>query len=391
MKRSFTIHALVLLIMLFTNQDSSFAADKTLAPLNGHKLQQPQNNDDFSFAVFGDFRMSRRDRPYPPAFRQVLNEIAVISPSLVVSTGDAYYGYGGSFQQFKNEANTFHSIINSLDVPFYNVIGNHETGGSADREDFIRERYRDFYGSFDYGNSHFIILNTEERNREGSITGEQLKWLEKDLEKNRQTANIFVFLHRPLFPKLDPELITGKAFRDSKNRNYLHSLFMRYKVRAVFAGHEHVYDNSVRDSVRYIITGGGGAPMHQSPARGGFFHYIIVTVKGTEVSADEIEPYNLLIRPLSGNDGYEQKTEVELMNTSVTEFSLKNLTITMPCAASTDKYKVAATVISPRGLAETHPAKANRMKDNMDGTATISIETNLPPNSLIRIVVESDI
>jgi hypothetical protein len=131
--------------------------------------------------------------------------------------------------------------------------------------------------------------------------------------------------------------------------------------------------------------------MHQSPARGGFFHYIIVTVKGTEVSADEIEPYNLLIRPLSGNDGYEQKTEVELMNTSVTEFSLKNLTITMPCAASTDKYKVAATVISPRGLAETHPAKANRMKDNMDGTATISIETNLPPNSLIRIVVESDI
>ncbi|MFN3480394.1 MAG: metallophosphoesterase family protein, partial [Thermodesulfovibrionales bacterium] len=255
--RALVIRMSLALILLLLACSQLFAVtDRPLRVINDVQLAGTDSKE-FSFIVFGDFRTSRRDRPYHDALLMIMKEIEMVNPDFAVSTGDAYYGYGGSFQRFKNEIEYFEAISRKLSVPFFNVIGNHEVAGGGKREDYIKERFGNLYGSFDYGNSHFIVLNTEEKGKEGKIMGEQLKWLKKDLESNKNVTNIFVFMHRPMFSIIDPDLVFGKSFRDKENRDYLHSLFREFKVKAVISGHEHLYSETIKDGIRYIITGGG--------------------------------------------------------------------------------------------------------------------------------------
>ncbi|RJQ38696.1 MAG: hypothetical protein C4550_06440 [Nitrospiraceae bacterium] len=380
----------IIIILLLLSAGVSFAvSDKPFTHLNAVTLAQ-HSGGEFTFAVFGDFRPSRRDRPYSEAFLKMLDEMNMIAPSFILSIGDAYYGYGGSFQRFKNEIDYFLSRIKPLDTPFFNVIGNHEVGGSLERENYIKGRFGNLYGSFDYANSHFIFLDTDETGKEGTIQGEQLRWLEKDIEANKNAENIFVFMHRPLFSAIDADLNKGKSFKDKSNRDSIHSLFKKYGVRAVFAGHEHLSSETVKDGIKYFITGGGGSPLYQSPSKGGFLHYLIVRIKEKDMFIDVIAPYNLHVRNISGNDGFEQKAEIEVSNTSHADIHIRNLVFKMP-RTDADKYKVKAVSISTRGQAKEHQAKISRIRDNGDGTASVSIETHLQKNELVRIVLETDI
>ncbi len=253
----------------------------------------------------------------------------------------------------------------------------------------MKEKFKSLHGSFDFGNSHFIMLNTEELEKEGAVTGGQLLWLEKDLEANKNAGNIFVFMHRPMFPLSDPELQQGISFKDTDNRDYLQTLFEKYKVKIVFAGHEHLYSNTNKNSVRYITTGGGGSPLYQSPQQGGFFHYMIVKVKPADITVNALVPHSIQIRTISGNDGFESKAEVEITNTSNTDIDIRNLKLLLPMS-SHDKYMIKAASISSGGRADEHHAKIGQIKYNGDGTAYLSIETKLPKNMTVRVSVEAD-
>lgn len=379
--------AVLFLLLLIT---TTFAVtDRPVGPLNGIPLIQPEAGE-FSFAVIGDFRPSRRDRPYPDVYGQILKELNLIAPAFIISTGDAYYGYGGTVQKFKNEVDYFMSSIRALDVPFINAPGNHEVAGDPVREEHLKRIAGSLYGSFDFRKTHFVMLNTEELGKEGAITGEQLQWLEKDLAANAGAEHIFVFMHRPLFSEVDPELAAGKSFKDRDNRDYLHRLFAAYKVRAVFTGHEHLYSEMVKDGVRYIITGGGGAPLYRHPRQGGFFHYLIARVKDGEVVIDVLVPHSLQVRTIAGNDGFEPRAELELANISNAELRIGNLAFRMPRAAA-GKYLVRALEISKMEKASEYRAKIRRVKDNGDGTASVSVETGLPKNGAIRVIVETDL
>lgn len=379
----------MLLNLLFFSSPLSAITDKPLKVINDVAIEQIKTKE-FSFVVFGDFRTSRRDRPYHDVFTKILSEIEMINPDFVVSTGDAYYGYGGSIERFKNEIDYFVAMSKRISVPLFNVIGNHEVAGGGNREDYIRKRFGNLYGSFDFGNSHFIVLNTEEKGKEGMIKGEQLEWLKKDLEDNKKATNIFVFMHRPMFSAIDPDLVFGKSFRDRENRDYLHSLFREFKVKAVFAGHEHLYSETIKDGIRYIVTGGGGSPLYQSPKGGGYFHYLIINVKGEDVSFDLMVPGTITLRTIAGNDGFEEKAEIEISNISYSDLNLKDIPVIMP-RAGIERYRMQAFTISVRGEKKEHAVKIGKIRDNRDGTAQLGISTVLPANGLIRIKVEVDI
>jgi hypothetical protein len=375
-------------LLLFTSHLSFAVTDRPLAPLAGAVISPPPGSE-FTFAVFGDFRQARRDRPYPRVFSQMLREVKLVGPAFAVSTGDAYYGYGGSFQRFMNEVEYFLSEMKSLEIPVFNAPGNHEVTDEPERERYVRERFGELYGSFDVGTVHFIVLNTEEKGSEGAISGDQLRWLERDLDANRDATHVFVFLHRPLLSAVDPEFVTGKSFRDKKERDALHALFDRYKVRIVFAGHEHLYSDTVRDGVRYIIAGGGGSPLYRPADEGGLFHYIVVKVAGTGVSVNVLQPYSIEVRSLAGNDGFGSRAEVEVTNLSSAHLSVKNISLLMP-RADAERYRVRALSIPSRGALQEHPARIGNVKDNGNGTAAVAIETLLPGNSVIRVSAELD-
>lgn len=56
-----------------------------------------------------------------------------------------------------------------------------------------------------------------------------------------------------------------------------------------FAGHIHAYAEATRDGVRYIITGGAGAPLYAREHPQAFYHHVRVTVNGTDVSTEIVE------------------------------------------------------------------------------------------------------
>lgn len=112
------------------------------------------------------------------------------------------------------------------------------------------------YYSFDYGNVHFICLDSyaygKDNQRLFDGPSEQLTWLKKDLEANKQDWTI-VFFHYPPYTK-------GSYDSDAKNpdatynnryniplvnlRTLLVPIFDKYKVDLVLTGHSHVYERS---------------------------------------------------------------------------------------------------------------------------------------------------
>jgi len=112
------------------------------------------------------------------------------------------------------------------------------------------------YYSFDYGNVHFICLDSyawgNDNQRLFDGPSEQLTWLKKDLEANKQDWTV-VYFHYPPYTK-------GSYDSDAKNpdatynnrynipllnlRNILVPIFDKYKVDLVLTGHSHVYERS---------------------------------------------------------------------------------------------------------------------------------------------------
>jgi acid phosphatase type 7 len=112
------------------------------------------------------------------------------------------------------------------------------------------------YYSFDYGNVHFVCLDSyawgSDNQRLFDGPSEQLNWLINDLKANKQDWTI-VFFHYPPYTK-------GSYDSDAKNsdanynnrynipllnlRKLLVPIFDSYKVDLVLTGHSHVYERS---------------------------------------------------------------------------------------------------------------------------------------------------
>ncbi len=234
------------------------------------------STNSFTFVVIGDTRAGVE------IFKEQINTINLLSPDFVIDVGDLINGYEKEDQKVEEMWNEFDEIVKGFTCPLVMVPGNHDIW-DLQSEQIYRRRYGPTYFSFNHKNCHFIVLNTEVFSKNDQLQHcfdeKQLKWLKKDLEEhcgnNRLT---FVFLHKPAWQDchVSPEWM---PYWNSK----IHPLLVRYGVNAVFAGHVHLYCKyTPRDGVTYYITGGGGAPLSGIEQKGGFFHYMIITVRGSQ-------------------------------------------------------------------------------------------------------------
>lgn len=125
-------------------------------------------------------------------------------------------------------------FTNSIFVP---TSGNHDTLGTSfcDRFtiDYQGSTLTGGYYSYNLGNMHFTVLNTNESD---NLTT-QIEWLKKDLEEAKDYEWKIVLLHKGL-------LSTGDHSNDSdvlELRAALVPLMARYSVDLVLQGHDHVY------------------------------------------------------------------------------------------------------------------------------------------------------
>ncbi|MFQ6079302.1 MAG: metallophosphoesterase, partial [Thermodesulfobacteriota bacterium] len=245
-------------------------------------FQTMNGNTRFSFAVVGDCKSDISLIPSEP-FRQNIRAINLLGPDFVIFLGD--FIKGDTIEALLEEAwEEFYRVVKSPQIPYHLVVGNHDEQYSSSRELFERKHGKPYY-SFDYQNSHFIVLDSEEENDgKNCIAGGQLEWLRQDLEAHRDVQHIFVFLHKPLW-----EIGTSNWNR------VVHPLLAEYRVELVFAGHKHLYQEPiVRDGVKYIVTGGGGSPLSVKEMEGGFYHWVHVLVKGKDVKFAVIRPEGVI-------------------------------------------------------------------------------------------------
>ncbi|MGD9494724.1 MAG: metallophosphoesterase [Armatimonadota bacterium] len=232
----------------------------------------------FSFVVFGDCRPGTRE--YSPILHAMATEVGGMNVAFVIGTGD--YIEGSSNQTtVRRQWEGFFTGLAPLQahraIPVAMATGNHDIMGVRRNAEIFLENFKYLYFSFDYGGCHFIILDSESLGSEGKITGRQLQWLKQDLAAHQDAKFTFVALHRPLYPvngHVGSSLDEFPAERDA-----LHALFVQQGVDAVFCGHEHLYNHQRRDGIEYFITGGAGAPLYATPERGGFHHYLLVSVE----------------------------------------------------------------------------------------------------------------
>jgi len=232
----------------------------------------------FRFALIGDSRDG--DNVYGKLLQAILGR----RPNFIIHLGDMIPKPG------EKEWEHFFNLSRSIDIPFFPVVGNHDVGTTPlgeeiYRKQFVLPRGRTYY-SFSVREWFFILLDSEKG--KGRIWNDQLEWLKDILEKSDQHYK-WVFLHRPLF--LPPDSFKkGRAMdRFPVERDQLHRLFVNSKVKAVFSGDDHRYDRREKDGLLYIITGGGGAPLHPFKETGGYFHYVWIDVKGGKVRGEVVD------------------------------------------------------------------------------------------------------
>ncbi|WP_282938564.1 metallophosphoesterase family protein [Paenibacillus sp. RC67] len=165
--------------------------------------------------------------------------------------------------------------------PFMPVTGNHdEIDKNADR--YLAHFNLPVNGaegstpgtnySFDYGNAHFIVLNTE------SNINEQTKWLRNDLAHTDKLWKI-VAVHRGAYG--------GNMYTKTEKWT---SLFDEYKVDLVLQGHNHEYSRSYplrngkvagtgdgpvvnHEGTVYVVTNASGAKMNEKK-KDQFYHKV---------------------------------------------------------------------------------------------------------------------
>ncbi len=215
----------------------------------------------FQFVVYGDTRTQ------PDSHLAVVNQIVALDPYFVLHTGDVVAdGFSES-----DWAVYFTTVCSSAtcaqEIPFYYAIGNHENESPLYYDYFYLPHDNpdstESYYSFDYGNSHFISLDTEIPYGPGSA---QYQWLRAELRRSYGRPYVFVFMHQHPY-------CAGGHNSNIPLRNALCLLFEDYQVHMVFSGHTHFYQrNGPINGVTYIITGGGGAPLH-TPAESTWTQY----------------------------------------------------------------------------------------------------------------------
>lgn len=214
----------------------------------GSFTTRKENVSSFSFIEFSDTQDGSSTDPFPGSY---MNN--AIKGGLTVDPAAAFMFNGGDFVQCSKYLHLWRSTLNASKNYLQSnilmpVTGNHDsiydTAGEYEIFKHFNINYPEennvlqygvFY-SYDYGNAHFIVLNSDcFKSSAGALDETQLAWLEADLAANTQEWTI-VLTHRPMFAIRQADACA--------NKDQLLKLFNDNGVDLVIQSHEHTYMRS---------------------------------------------------------------------------------------------------------------------------------------------------
>jgi len=308
--------------MLTTLLLAAAATLPPLPPLNGTpSLGTGKGVTQFTFFVAGDNRPDKGDAP-SAGFTAMIAAMQKVkpAPAFVLWGGDTIKGKKSS------DAQTQYPLVlpyfAKLGVPVFNVPGNHElekkgSGSCNDAPDTSGKLLNDYtklmssqpYGYFQYGNSVFLGVNTEDSLGSvappagcfnGFVSSTQLAQLQGTLAAlatDDSVQNIFLFMHRPVRDNNSHQMQPDSQDKTSAYGQAVIAFttavnaLKNPKVAYVFASHDHRYYQATAGGsgvTGFVVTGGAGAPLSGCSGGtgnpGAYYHYLQVGVNGTSVT-----------------------------------------------------------------------------------------------------------
>ena len=270
-----------------------------------YKFSQPRSlniyrefKDDFKFIHisdihFGDPRGFLESVTETIGFKSIkrcIKEVNMLHPDFVIISGDIVFGQLYPFE-YNIEYKKSYELLQTFDVPIFLIPGNHDGYNRIIEDGF--DLWQRYFGplnySFDFGNYHFTGVNTFDMpklyrltflfiplNWGGSISDDQLQWIQNDLEKSDADLNFMFLHHNPLWDTTQDSLI-GKEY---ENRENLLSLIYENDVDMVLAGHNHLDTVNIENGVIFITT---TTPESEIRNEDGYWGYRLVEIRNSEI------------------------------------------------------------------------------------------------------------
>jgi len=251
------------------------------------EFQSPvSDNSSFIFGIMGDCRTGKK------IHNEIAKNLDSHNPRFLLYTGDLCYD--GSYKGWKDEFFVPNELTLLSKSPYVNAIGNHEKWGVNTQafQQSPNEKENKSYFDFDYGDIHFIIMDTEQNFKKGS---EQYNFIKKSLETTSKKFKI-ICSHIPGY--------TGGGAGHGENENMINiskELFVPNKVEFVLSGHIHTYQHNFVEGVHHLVIGGGGAPLYHSSDKEytlktvNKYNYVIAEYKNNFLKLNVYDDKNNLI------------------------------------------------------------------------------------------------
>jgi hypothetical protein len=226
----------------------STGGELTTAPADDSK-------NPFSFVLYGD------NRTNDDAHAAVVREILQTPGDFLVNTGDLIED--GSLPQLWQR---FFDIEGNLlrDHCLFAAVGNHELH-EASGANFLRyfgdddpnaNGLRKFYRTVRWENMRFFFLN----GMDVFASGDERTWLDGELSKSDAEPSLtwrVVVLHQGVWS-------SGPHGNNPRLWNAgIVDIFRAHKIDLILSGHDHIYERGDAAGLKYVVSGGGGAPLYE--------------------------------------------------------------------------------------------------------------------------------
>jgi predicted MPP superfamily phosphohydrolase len=206
-------------------------------------LTLPNKADSLKFAVLGDFGTGSNEQYQLAAQMKRVHDS--FPYELVILVGDNLYGSERP-QDFQKKFEVPYKPLLDAGVKFYASLGNHDA------------REQRYYKLFNMDGKLYYSYKASKQSvrffalESTYLDPEQIAWFEKELKDSNSDWKIPYF-HHPPYSSGD------RHGSDTRLREVLEPLFLKYNVSVVFTGHDHFYERTKpQKGIVYFVAGSGG-------------------------------------------------------------------------------------------------------------------------------------
>ena len=205
-----------------------------------------------------------------------MEKLNLLQPEFVICVGDLIEGGTEDINVLKQQYGEFDEIVNSLQMRFFRVAGNHDISNPTMMK-MYEERYGHAYYHFVYKQVLFLVVCTEDDSEQG-IGKAQIAYIKAAIENSGDVRWTYVFMHKPMFAEESAKVreAWGQIEHDLIGRPH-----------TVFAGHWNNYAKRKRNGQSYIhLATTGGVSGLRGAESGEFDHVVWVTMtdKGPRIA-----------------------------------------------------------------------------------------------------------